>query len=402
MSCTRLVVAAGIALLLAAPAVAGDVIVLKGGRTLGPPKASVPPTDEDYAKSNITIVEENLDKVVFKIAGVPTPQNVKAADVEETFHDPSTSPPSLTRGKRLLAGGQNEDAYALFEQVGGDKRAPKWARAEAAYRMGEALWRAGALDDAAKAFDGFLSSWPTSKYVPTATQANARIKLAKGDVAGARAAFTALGKMSGLPDAEKLEIDYWINWIDEQVALQKGDKATLGKALKGYEALARSLKSRKGMEDLYGKCQVGAISCLLGLGRYADGQSAATKLVEQNTDALVRAGGHTLLGRAIVLQNAGSNDKVQYKAALLHFLKVVTLYGNEPGAEEWMAESLYRAGELFNELRPTGAAADDDKDKVKAAITMARQRARREWRACVQRFPRSPWAEKARRSLGGS
>ena len=74
---------------------------------------------------------------------------------------------------------------------------------------------------------------------------------------------------------------------------------------------------------------------------------------------------------------------------------MITLYGNTPGAEEWMAESLYRAGMMFDELRPAQAKTDEDK----AASRMGRARARREWTECVQRYPRSQWAAKARAKL---
>jgi hypothetical protein len=191
------------------------------------------------------------------------------------------------------------------------------------------------------------------------------------------------------------EVDYWITWIDEQVASQANDKTGLAKALKGYETLGITLKGRKGMDGLRGKCQVGEASCVVALGRFADAQAITSKLVESNEDPLVRAGAYTLLGRSIVLQSAGSSDAAKNKEALLHFLKVITLYGNTPGAEEWMAESLYRAGMMFEELRPTQAKTDEDK----AAVSMARARARREWSECVQRFPRSPWAAKAKVKL---
>ena len=146
MKTTHLVVAASLALLLATPALAGDIIVLKSGRKYGNAKASDPPADGDFAESNITITEENLDKVVFKIDGVPTPQDVKFDDVDRVYHDPSSIPGGLSRGKRLLESGQFEDAYAVLDEVASDSRAPKWAQAEAAYRMGEAVWYAGALD----------------------------------------------------------------------------------------------------------------------------------------------------------------------------------------------------------------------------------------------------------------
>jgi len=395
MKTTRFIVAATLALLLVTPALAGDIIVLKSGRKYGNAKASNPPVDGDYAGSNITITEENLDKVVFKIDGVPTPQDVKAGDVDEVYHDPSTTPTGLLRGKRLLESGQFEDAYAILESVSDDSSAPKWARAEASYRMGEATWYAGALTDAAKTFDAFLSKWSKSKYVPGATKANARIKLANGDVKGARTAFLSLKKLPGLPDIEKLEVDYWITWIDEQVAAQANDKSGLEKALKGYQTLAISLKGRKGMEDLRGKGLVGAASCIVSLGRFAEAQEITSKLVKSNDDPLVRAGAYTLLGRAIVMESAGTSNAAKNKEALLHFLKVITLYGNTPGAEEWMAESLYRAGTMFDELRPAQTSTPEDKD----AARMARMRAVREWRECVQRFPRSGWAKKAQVKL---
>jgi len=392
---TARAVAAALAMLLVTPALAGDIIVLKGGRCLGNPASSNPPADGDYAKSNITITEENLDKIVFMMDGVPTPQDTKAGAVDEIFHDPSSTPNSLLRGKQQMDGGQYEDAYASFETVASDGRAPKWARAEAAFRMGEAMWFAGALTDAAKTFDGFLAKWKKSKYVPGATKANARIKLANGDVKGAHTAFLSLKKLPGLPDAEKLEVDYWITWIDEQVASQAKDKPGLEKALKGYQTLAVSLRGRKGMDDLRGKCLVGSASCVVALGRFSEAQAITSKLVESNDDPLVRAGAYTLLGRAIVLESAGTGDAAKNKEALLHFLKVITLYGNTPGAEDWMAESLYRAGMMFDELRPAQASTDEDK----AASRMARMRARREWKECELRFPRSQWAKRARAKL---
>jgi tetratricopeptide (TPR) repeat protein len=395
MKTTRFIVAAALAMLLATPALAGDIIVLKSGRKYGNAKASDPPAEGDYADSNITVTEENLDKVVFVIDGVPTPQDVKADDVDAVYHDPSLTPGGLLRGMRLLESNQFEDAYAAFDEVAADSRAPKWAQAEAAYRMGEAVWYSGALSDAAKTFDAFLGKWKKSKFVPGATKANARIKLTNGDVKGARTAFQSLKKLPGLPEVEKLEVDYWITWIDEQVAAQAKDNAGLESALKGYQTLSVSLKGRKGMEDLRGKCQVGEASCVVALGRFAEAQQITTKLVETNDDPLVRAGAYTLLGRAIVLQSAGTADADKNKEALLHFLRVITLYGNTPGAEDWMAESLYRAGMMFDELRPPQAKTDEDK----AAARMARARARREWNECVTRYPRSQWATKARAKL---
>ncbi len=400
MKTARFVVAASLALLLVAPVLvtparAGDIILLKSGRKLGNAKASIPPADGDYAGSNITVTEENLDKIVFRIDNVPTPQDTKAADVAEIFHDPSSTPGDLIRGQRLLGNSQFEDAYSVLEGVAKDKRAPKWAQAEAGFRMGEAMWGAGALADAAKAFDAFLAQWNNSKYVPDATKANARIKLASGDVKGARTAFLSLKKLAGLPAAEKLEVDYWITWIDEQVASQAKDKSGLEKALKGYKTLTTSLKGRTGVDELRGKALLGSASCIVALGRYAEAQQITSKLVASSDDPLTRAGAYTLLGRAIILESAGNADAAKNKEALLHFLKVVTLYGNTPGAEDWMAEALYRAGMMFDELRPPSAKTDEDK----AASRMGRMRAVREWRECVARFPRSSWAQKAKAKL---
>ena len=70
---------------------------------------------------------------------------------------------------------------------------------------------------------------------------------------------------------------------------------------------------------------------------------------------------------------------------------MVTLYGSAPGAEEYLAESMFRSGQLFNEMRP----ANTETDEQKAEARKLRSYAVREWRECAGRYPNSPWGRKA-------
>lgn len=380
---------------LASPALAGDIIVLKSGRMVGNAKASNPPSPGDYAESNFEIDEENLDKVVYRIAGVPTPQTIKFDDVDTIYHDPDLVPLDLAQGKEQLRQRQYENALDSFTKAAKDASAPKWAQAEAAVRAADALYDLGDLEGATKAYDAFVKTHSQSRWVPHATEHLARIKLDRGDIAGARAGFEALKGMRGLPENQRYEVEYWIVWIDEQVAQQKNDTGALEKARKGYEGLITTIRGRSGLAELQGKCEVGKASCVVGAGRHAEAEQLLEKLIKDHTSPTVRAAAYTLLGRVIVLQNTGTNDRAKYKTALLHFLRVVTLYGDAPGADPYLAEALFRSGELFNELRPANPTSEEEKQES----TMARLRARREWQECMQRFPNSPWAQKARAAM---
>ena len=75
----------------------------------------------------------------------------------------------------------------------------------------------------------------------------------------------------------------------------------------------------------------------------------------------------------------------------MHFLRVVTLYSEDPDADQYTAEAMFHAGELFAELRPTNPTTDEDKE----AYRQGRLRALREFDDCARRFPNSSWARRA-------
>ncbi len=381
----------------AGTSLAGDIIIQSSGRPLGNPKASDPPTADDFAGSNFTVIEENLDKVIYKIAGLGQAQSVPTDKVVAVHHDPANMPAGLARGEDLVNKGQYLDAMDRLQGVLDNRAAPVWAKAQAEYLIALATSLVGTPEEGVAALKAFAANNQNSWHVPKATQALARTLMAAGDVKAAQATFQSMKTMKGLSESDQIGADYGIAWIEEQVALGKGDSAGLAKAEKMYNAILLKVRGRTGFSELAGKCTVGKASCQLGQGQTASAKTLCTALVTKNTDPLLRAGGHTLLGRAIYKESAGANDREALKVARLHFLKVVTLYGSTPGAEDYLAESLYYAGELFKELAPLKRTTDEEKSKAREA----NMRAVREWRECIQRFPRSSWAKKAQLKLSG-
>ncbi len=393
----RLVLGAALALAVASPAFAGDIVFGKGNKKWGNPRANQPPAADDYDGSEFEIVEELLDKITYRIAGVATLQELPSADVVAIFHDPSTIPGGLDRGRRLVENGQADEAVEALAQVAGDARAPKWAQVEAAYRHGDALWAAGQNAKAAEALKAFLAKHANSRYVPDATRALAAVQLETGDVAAARETLNALKSMRGISESEKADVEYRLVVIDEQLARKSGDKAALEKVLKGYDTVLGLVRGKKEMATVEGLCTVGRASCLVGLARHAEAQPILEKIVAEAQDNAVRAAAHTLLGRSLVEQSAAEQNTTRYPEALLHFLRVVTLYSDASGVDDYVAESLFRAGQMFSELAPQNPKTEEEK----AARSQGRSRAKREWADCDRRFPRSEWAKRARTALAG-
>ncbi len=389
---SALVLAVASLALLATPAIAGDLVLTKSGWQ-GNRKASDPPTADDYAGSNFTVVREDIDFIYYTIPGVADEQRISMDKVIEIYHEPANTPRGLARGERLVDNAQWADAAAELEDVIAGSTTPAWAKAKAAYLLGVAHAGAGDHANAAKLLDGFLSTYSKSRYIPRVTMELARSHVATGAYDKAGATFKRLSAMKGLSEADKIEAQYGSAWLDQQIAEARKDTAGLESALKGYESLLTKIRTNKNMKDLVGKCTIGKASCLVGLGRSAEAKTLCEKAIKTSKDEFVRAGAYTMLGRVMVQGAAagGGGDIKVYQEALLHFLRVVTLYGSAPGAEEYMAESMYTAGELFYELRPTKSDSQADKDQARTY----RSYARREWRECAMRYPNSPWGRKA-------
>ena len=371
---------------LGTDALAGDIIETTSGMQ-GNRKASTPPAAGDYAGSNFQVVEHRIDAVLYRIEGIADMQQIAGDKVVQVHYDPDTTPPGLIQGERLLDAGSYADAADVLGRVASSARTPPWAKAKAAYLGALAAASDGGAAAAVSAFSSFVSSHPKSYLVPQATMDLARAHVASGAFDKARSTFKSLGSMPGLSDTDRIEAEYGSAWLDEQVAARKNDKAGLEKAMKGYDSLLTKLRGRKNAADLIGKCTMGKASCLVALDRGNEAVSLCEKAIAGSSDPLVRAGAYTLLGRTTYLGAVKSGDADKLEEGLLHFLRVITLYSGAPGADDFAAESHYRAGEAFREL------ANDQKDQDEKRRLLSY--ASREWRECAQMYGHTEWGRRA-------
>lgn len=375
--------AACLALVLAAPALAGDIIVNAGGKPQGNTKASVPPAAGDYAGSDWEILEENIDGITYRIGDLPQAQSLPRSNVKAVYHDPSLTPQELTRGEALLDRGDFDAARAALARVDKDPQAQTWAKAQAAFLAAKSYADESKPADAEKAYAQFKQAFPKSWWVVSATEGRARALLSMDKIEDAKTEFASLRKLPGVSEDVAVEADFWLVWIDEQVAVAKNDQAALEAARKAYEALITKLQGKPALEALFRRAKAGRASVLIAQGKHADAKTDLEKDIKDAKDPRALASLYNKLGLAT--WRAAPTDKKELRAALEHFLRVVTLYGTAEGADEDCAEAMYHAGALFKELRDQGPDWG--------------LRARREWNECTSRFPGSPWARKAKLAL---
>lgn len=383
---------------LATPAAAGDIWKTSDGKMQGNSKAEDPPKAADFRESKYSIVDERLDVIQYKIENVAQPQSYPADKIVDVWYDPDNKPPEMLDAEKAEQDGDWAAARDAWTRMERGAKLP-WAKKLGAYRAALMFSYEGNAKAAADALGAFKKEYPDSRHVPAATRARARALLAIDDVTAAQEEFAAIKKIPGLSEAEGLEADYWVAWIDEKVATEKNDKTLFKKALEMYKSLKGRLASLSDnrSKGLLARCEVGIAACQLGLGDWKSALDDLTKLVEKATDPQALAGIHTMLGNALLAKNtaSGAPDIAVYRTALDHFLRVVTLYGPTEGAEEFFAESLYKAGSMFYELRPVGKdPASEEKRKLWGMY------ARREWRECMDRFPNSSWARRAKAEAG--
>jgi hypothetical protein len=371
--------AAASAAALCGSALAGDVIVLTDGRTLGVSPASDPPTATDFAASNLAVTEENLDGIVYRAAGVATKQTLPRAQVKRVFHDPATMPADLAEGLALIAAGRLDEARSKLASAARNSASPLWAQSEAAFRRAESYASEGALAAAERALASFAQDRSRSRWVLDARGLRARILLDLGRDEDAKAEYEAASRTQGATEDEALGARFLANWAAARGALRSGDTARAADAAKTFDAIRPQGTSRAALAL---RCDVAKAAC----GAAVEGLAAR---VAASGDPFVLAVGHTLLADAASRRGRQTNDRAAREEAQEGYLKVVLLYRDAEGALDFVAAAQFHAGELFIELAPADT----------PAAALAKARARREWEDLVRRAPRSEWAKKARAAL---
>lgn len=368
----------------AGPALAGDIVEYTDGKTGGNSRAALPPKGDDFAGSNWEVVDWGVEKVTYRIEGVPQIQSVDASKIKNVYFDPANVPQALSRGRSLADAGNWAEARETLDHVSKDSSAPAWARAEAAYVAAQTYASDGDTSGAVDALGAFKEAFKDSKWIVEATETRANLLLKLGKVDDARKEFASLKNFVGAGD-NALQVEYYLIWLDEKVAAKAKDQAGIQKAKSAYEALLTKLSGKSAMDVLSRRCQVGIASCMIELGQHAEAKALLEKMIKDANDQRVLAAAYNMLGTAT--WRAAPSKKDEMRQALYHYLRVVCLYGDAAGTEDDCAEAMFHAGELFRELR------DQGQDWM--------ARARREWTEVKARFPGTVWAQKAEQALVG-
>lgn len=374
----RALVAALVAALCGS-ALAGDVILLTDGRTLGASQASDPPTAPEFASSNLSVTEENLDGIVYRVPGVATKQTLPRAQVKRVVHDPSSLPADLAEGLSLIAAGRFDTARSKLASAARNSASPLWAQSEAAFRRAESYATEGNLAAAERALAAFAQERPRSRFVIEARGMRARMLLDLGRDDDAKAEYEAASRTLGATEDESLGARFLATWAAARGALRSDDATRKAEAARTFDAIRPQGTSRA---ELALRCDVAKAACGASL------ESLAAR-VAASDDPFVLAVGNTLLADLAWRRGREKNDRAAREEAQERYLKVLLLHRDAEGAVDFVAAAQFHAGELFVELAPA--------DTPGAAE--AKARARREWEDLVRRAPRTEWAKKARAAL---
>ena len=360
-------------------AFAGDIIVLTDGRAIGAQQPADPPSAADFGASNVTITEENVDAIVYRMAGVATRQVVQRAQVARVAHDPAAVPAALTAGLAAIGEGRFDEGRAKLVDAARSPSVPAWAQAEAAFRRAESYATEGNIASAERALATFAQDRPRSRFVLDAQRMRARLLLELGRDEDAKSAYDAASRTQGASEEEAATLRFLGAWAGARGALRAEDAERRAAAAKSFDELRPHGTSRP---LLAARCDVAKAACTGS----TDGLAA---IVAASEDPFVLAVGNTLLADAARRRGLDKGDRAALEEAQERYLKVVLLYRDADGVFDFAAAAQFRAGEIFLDLAGTDPAAASD----------AKTRARREWEDLVRRAPRSEWAKRAKTAL---
>lgn len=376
----RHVLAVAFVAALSSAALAGDLILTAEGRTVGGQQPADPPSAADFAASNVTVTEENVDAVVYRTAGAAARQMVPRAQVARVLHDPANVPSALAAGLAALAEGRYDEARAKLVDAARSQSAPAWAQAEAAFRRAESYATEGNAAAAERALATFAQDRPRSRFVMDALRLRARLLLDLGRDEDAKAAYDTASRTQGAPEDETSLARFLGAWVAARGALRANDPERLAAAAKSFDELRPHGNTRPLVSA---RCDVAKAAC----AGTVDGLAA---IVAGSEDPFVLVVGNVLLGDAARRRGLDKGDRAALEEAQERYLKVALLYRDTDGVLDFAAAAQFRAGETFLDLAGTDAAAAAD----------AKARARREWEELVRRAPRTDWAKRAKAALG--
>ncbi len=337
-------------------------IVVFGGSTWAD---TIKFADGRKEQDNVTVTDETLEKVEYRLPSIRQPQSYPADKVLEVEYSDTSDEYQLA--VENYQGGYYADAAPLFLAAAADARKKEGLKAQCVFKAGESYQRAGNFAEAVRTFDQLMAEMAQSRYVPHAQLGRALSLLRGGDANRARQGFQKL-KSSGYGGRWEKEADLHLMILDE------GKNSS--QALDGYQRLITETEKDYPMVANQAKLRIGRV--YIASKQYDKAKQYFQTILDNRAGSSreVIAGAYNGLGTAI--RNQGTVSKADWKTSLFAHLRVRVSY-SDVDAEQ--AEALYGAGKAFQNVE---------------GVEDAAQRARQLLGSCISLYPDSDWAEKAR------
>jgi tetratricopeptide (TPR) repeat protein len=362
-----LVLLAGIVLVTATPAGA-DMVRMKDGSWLVARPAGDRPTQDEIEGSNITVVFEQYDDLVYVIKNVKTHQKRTMAEVEKVYY--AKSDPSYQRAAGLMGEGDFEGALEALDRA--VNSAVTWVPQYAMWDRARIFENLGQPQEAIKALEMLIKKSPKSKFLIKALIKSARIYLEHlGDANKAASQFRRIRAIPKINEEVAAEVDYWLIFIDEQRAISKSpvNKSEINGVKERYKALLGKAEIK--FPNVATKARLGIGRSLVTLDEF----EKALEFFKAIVDEIKESNGEVLAGAYVGIGDAYFKME-KWLEARRAYLRVGVLWEDYP---EYHAKALCLAGNCFLLAR--------DKD--------FKARARQELQDCIRRYRGSTWANKA-------
>ena len=297
------------------------------------------------------VQSESATEVVVKLG--QTIHNVPTDQIARVDYDGRPSSMSLAESKE--GGGLYAEAADLYKKAAAEASAKPFIEQAAKFKEAEvtvdiALNDASKADEAMKLLDAFQKAYANSRHTAAILEAQARLQLHKGDVAGVEKTIQAIAK---LPNGE-----------DRSLILRSKILAKQGDHAKAAEQLDQLIKASPEGSVRRRELTLSHAENLAAMQKYADAEAEVRAVIKSSPaeDSAAQSLAYNTLGDCLL-----AADK--QKEALLAYLHTDLLYAKD---KEQHPKALAQIAQLWRKLKN-----DDRADEVI-------QRLKRD-------YPKSPW-----------
>jgi len=326
------------------------------------------------------IANETFEGIELKLPKTSIIKKIKLDQIRNiTYYN---EPTQYMQAKELQENGKYTQAIELYNKLVSGGQIRVVFKQHILYNIAVSYQLAGKLDDALKAYDELLKTFPNSRYFRQA-YFNKSQCAAKNDF---KMAIDILddakvkAKQLGLEEKFILEVDY-------RKAMLYEDNKKFDDAKAAYDRIVATGQREPSIyyRALVGVGRIGVIN-----KNFNDAEKAFNEVIEKSDDFLANAGAYN--GRAdCTLARSQAPDAKIYKNALFDYLRSKVLYPaqpGEPGIEE--EKATYYAGYCFEKLAQSLAT-----EKKKVYINNARLL----YQELIEKFPGSRFIEEAKKKL---